>query len=66
MPLSHSPCPAEGCYRGAIGAWNWQFKDGPCDAADCQWPKDVQTRQHFSDNPSRIVYKGHGQWVFEW
>ena len=41
------------CYRGTYGlGQGYQFKDGPCDAVDCQWPKDLPRRPHFTDTPT--------------
>ena len=46
-------CGDKTCYRGTYGlGQGYLFKDGPCDAADCQWPKDAPTRPHFTDNPT--------------
>ena len=66
MPRYPGPCAHPDCDRGAIGGWGWQFKDGPCEAQPCLWPEDLPPRPHFSDNPTRLVYKGDGRWVFEW
>ena len=33
MPRSETLCGDKTCYRGTIG-WGYQFKDGPCDAAE--------------------------------
>jgi len=52
------------CYRGRIGGWNYQFKDGPCNAADCRWPRThadrsvahyLAPRPHFTDTPAEPI-----------
>lgn len=43
MPRTDTLCGDKTCYRGTVGGWGYQFKDGPCDAPDCQWPKDLKT-----------------------
>jgi hypothetical protein len=48
-------CGDSTCYRGRIGE-NYQFKDGPCAAENCQWPKGVKPRPHFTDNPSQPIF----------
>ena len=58
------PCADPTCYRGTIDNYNMQYKDGPCQAVNCQW--EGPTRPHFTDNPTRLVNKGEGRWVFEW
>ena len=46
------PCGDKTCYRGTYGfGQGYLFRDGPCDAIDCQWPKNLPTRPHFTDSP---------------
>lgn len=53
-------CGDSSCYRGRVGGWNYQFKDGPCGAADCKWPVDDTgdyrpRRPHFTDTPAAPI-----------
>ncbi len=48
-------CGDEACYRGKVADWGYQFKDGPCNAANCKWPKDLPPRPHFTDTPSKPI-----------
>ena len=54
--LWNGPCGDPTCYRGAEGSGGpggaMVYKDGPCQAADCQWPKDLKPRPHYTDNPT--------------
>lgn len=43
------------CYRGRIAGWNYQFRDGPCQAADCKWPPNIRPRPHFTDTPATPI-----------
>lgn len=36
---SEAICRDPTCYRGRIGGWNYQFKDGPCQSKECKWPR---------------------------
>jgi len=53
--ITGSPCRDPTCYRGGIGDWNYQFKDGPCGATGCMWPPGLAARPHFTDTPSPPV-----------
>ncbi len=53
--LGGSPCGDPTCYRGAIGDWNYQYKDGPCKAQDCAWPEGLPARPHFTDTPATPI-----------
>ena len=49
-------CGDKTCYRGCYGlGQGYLFKDGPCDAPDCQWPKDRPTRPHFTDSTPYVI-----------
>ena len=52
-------CPFPGCYRGAVGSQDYQFKDGPCERTDCQW--EGPTRPHFTDTPSTPIVDAGAQ-----
>jgi len=52
---SEAICGDPTCYRGRIGGWNYQFKDGPCASKDCKWPPEVKARPHFTDTPSKPI-----------
>ena len=42
------------CYKAKIGDLTYQYRDSPCSAVNCQWPKDLKPRPHFyfTDIPS--------------
>ena len=49
-------CGDKTCYRGTYGlGQGYLFKDGPCDAPNCQWPKERPTRSHFTDGPQHSI-----------
>jgi hypothetical protein len=62
---TYHPCPVPTCRAGTVGGWNYQFKDGPCSAPDCQWPKDLLTRPHFTETPASPV-RDAGKEALEW
>lgn len=67
MKQYDTPCLDKTCHYGAIVGWGHKFADGPCKSADCQWPKDLLRRPHFSDNPNRLVWDADkSRWYWDW
>lgn len=59
---SEPRCGDPTCYRGRVGGWNYQYKDGPCHPKDrdCAWPVDntgdyLPPRPHFTDTPATPI-----------
>lgn len=51
-------CGDPACYRGRIAGWNYQFKDGPCNRSQCEWPW-----QYMADDPGYGVDGALKVWV---
>jgi hypothetical protein len=59
-------CGDRDCYRGRIGGWNYQFKDGPCNAPGCQWPAGLTARHHFTDTPATPIVDAGKEALAAW